>query len=115
MTLALLIDDHKELLDIFQDVLAYEGIEAIKASNPMEGIALAKAQRPDVILCDLTMPALTGREVRQQLLNDETTAHIPFVFISAHANVIPETGERWLFKPFTLADVTTLLREILGK
>ncbi len=75
-----------------------------------QGIELARAAQPDVILMDINLPGISGVKALKILANDPTTAHIPVVAISA--NAMPSDIEkgmasgffRYLTKPIKVAD-----------
>ena len=59
----LVIDDHYETLSIIQRVLQQHGYNVIATVNPVEGIAIAKKELPDMVMVDGMMPEMTGWEV----------------------------------------------------
>lgn len=64
-------------------ILEMEGFLPLAAANGREGIDMAQKERPDLILCDISMPGLDGYEVLQKLREDKVTASIPFIFLTA--------------------------------
>ena len=83
MSKILLIEDEEMILESTADYLEQEGYECLKATNGTEGIALAKKEIPDIILCDIKMPGLNGHQVLTELRNNSRTSTIPFIFLSA--------------------------------
>jgi DNA-binding NarL/FixJ family response regulator len=79
----LVIDDHEPMRRNVLMILEMEGFEGIGAENGYKGLELAKAEKPDLILCDVMMPELDGYAVVRLLREDKTTATIPFVFLTA--------------------------------
>lgn len=63
-------------------LLATEGHVTIEARNGREGAALARNERPDLVVCDITMPEMNGHRVLQALREDTATAHVPFIFLT---------------------------------
>ena len=63
----LIIDDNKDLANIYRKFFALAGHEVSVAYGGEEGIAKAKEQKPDVILCDIAMAWLNGYAVAQRL------------------------------------------------
>jgi CheY-like chemotaxis protein len=55
------------------------------ATDGNQGVALARAHRPDVILMDINLPGISGFEAMNILRNDPTTKHIPIIALSANA------------------------------
>ena len=79
----LLIDDVEENLTLLKERLEKEGYETIAANDGTKGIQLAINEIPDLILCDIMMPALDGYEVMQILHENPHTNTIPFIFLTA--------------------------------
>jgi len=65
--------------------LARRGYETIVAVDGQQGIELANAERPDLILMDMSLPVLDGWEATRQLKASAQTAHIPIIGLSANA------------------------------
>lgn len=82
------------------------GYEALTASSGAEGVEMAHAHVPDVILCDVNMPGMNGWEVLKAVRADPTTAHVQFVLMTGNTRDIqPRTGmevgtDDFLVKPF---------------
>lgn len=79
----LIIEDEPAMRANLVDVLEMENFHPLAAANGSEGVALAKAEIPDLILCDILMPGLDGHEVLERLRQDSGTARIPFIFLTA--------------------------------
>lgn len=78
----LLIEDDAKMRQHMSALLASEGYQTIEARNGREGVELVKSQRPDLVLCDITMPEMNGHRVLEALRNDAATAHLPFIFLT---------------------------------
>ena len=81
----LVIEDNIDMLDNISEILELADYEVCKAKHGKEGIQMAKATNPDLILCDIMMPELDGYGVLKILSESETLRNIPFVFMSAKA------------------------------
>jgi CheY-like chemotaxis protein len=106
-TTILAIDDSPTILRVAQVVLARAGHRVLTASDGEEGLALARAERPDLVLLDFVMPRMNGYQVCKALTDDPATALIPVVLMSAQGDKV---GDRFvqqlgvlesLSKPFT--------------
>lgn len=121
----LVIEDEDQILENILELIEAEGWHPIGAENGAIGIDLAKANKPDLILCDVMMPGCDGYGVLSKLRQDSTLAGIPFIFLTAKAAKTDfrqgmELGaDDYLTKPFTrselLAAISTRLkkREVL--
>ena len=81
--LILCIDDDADARSLLHYLLKPGGYEVLTAGEGRQGIQLATANQPDVILLDVKMPGLNGYEVCLQLQKDPVTAYIPVVFLTA--------------------------------
>lgn len=78
----LVIDDEAKLRRQMAALLAAEGYATVEARNGREGVELARLEKPDLVLCDITMPEMNGHRVLEALRGDAATAHLPFVFLT---------------------------------
>ena len=81
--LVLVVDDEEKNRRLLRDVLELRGYRVIEASHGEEGLRLARAEDPDVILLDIMMPILDGYAVCRELKADAATAVIPVLMVTA--------------------------------
>jgi DNA-binding response OmpR family regulator len=79
----LVIDDDPLIVKLLQMNLEMEGYDVITAGDGEAGVTRARADRPDLIICDVMMPKLDGMDVTRTLKGDPTTASIPIILLSA--------------------------------
>jgi CheY-like chemotaxis protein len=79
----LVIEDEPEMRRNIITLLRYYDYEPVAAANGQEGVEAARRERPDLILCDVMMPALDGYGVLQALQTEPPLARIPFIFLTA--------------------------------
>lgn len=102
----LLIEDDYDLIESLADLLEISGYAITKASNGREGVEKALKEKPDLILCDVTMPVLDGFGVLHILSRHPDTFAIPFIFLTGRleeANIRKGMGmgaDDYLMKPF---------------
>jgi len=113
MALILVIDDNGDFLEVMREALKLQGFQVLTAENGTEGIAMALEYHPAVILCDLMMPDKTGWDVYEALQQHGDTTEIPFVYMTANSRFRGTAGELWLSKPFSIGDVTTMVKRML--
>ncbi len=82
----LLIDDDRTMHTMLKTILSTHGFEMISAVNGEVGLSLAKTEKPDLILLDVIMPTLKGREVCQRLKACPETVHIPVLFFTSKSS-----------------------------
>jgi CheY-like chemotaxis protein len=84
----LIIDDEEGILGLVRDILqAPGGWRVLTASSGKEGLAYARAKRPDAILLDVMMPDLDGPTTLQQLRANPATRSIPVILLTAQVQV----------------------------
>ncbi len=93
MPLVLIVDDNEMNRKLARDVLVAAGFQTLEVASGLEGIQLAAAHIPDVILMDLRLPDMNGADAAKALMQDERTARIPVVAMSALSF---EDGGAWL-------------------
>lgn len=79
----LIVDDDPTVVELLQDILESQGHGILSALGGQQGIELALAEKPDVIILDLMMPEVSGFEVVRQLRAQEATAQIPILINTA--------------------------------
>ncbi len=79
----LVIDDEKMLHTMLKSVFASHGFEIMSAFTGEDGLALAVSEKPDMVILDVIMPGIKGREVCRRLKADPATSHIPVLFLTA--------------------------------
>jgi len=85
MTKILYVEDNEDNVYMLTRRLERAGFEVVVASDGEQGIAVARAERPDLILMDLSLPVLDGWEATRRLKSTEETRAIPVIALSAHA------------------------------
>jgi CheY-like chemotaxis protein len=82
----LYVEDNPANLKLVEQIIArHPGLRLLTAVNGSSGIEIARLSQPDVILMDINLPGINGFEVLKILREDQLTAHIPVIAISANA------------------------------
>jgi two-component system, cell cycle response regulator DivK len=81
----LMVEDNEMNRDALSRRLVRRGFDVALATNGFDGIAMAQALHPDIILLDLGMAGLDGWECARRLKSDRSTSSIPIVALTAHA------------------------------
>lgn len=122
MPRVLVVDDDKVIQQLLEVNLELEGYEVVKASNGEEALKMVQDIRPDLILLDVMMPKLDGREVCRRIKSDPLTAETPIIFLSARAQDMDvnsglELGaSAYITKPFDPVDLLdTVMRVLSGE
>ena len=81
----LIIEDNVKNLKLVRDVLQFHGYSILEAETGEAGVALAREQRPALILMDVQLPGMDGRAALKTLKADTNTRHIPIIALTAFA------------------------------
>lgn len=117
----LLVEDSKNISGVLVDVLKAEGYTVIHAPDGVAGVAMARREKPDLVLLDLLLPKLSGYDVCNAIKRDNNTRHIPILVISTMDK--PESVARakacgaanFMRKPYNLDDLLAEIKRLLGK
>jgi len=121
MTKILIIEDEPAMRANLADVLELEGFQPVTAADGREGVAAARRERPDLILCDVLMPQLNGHGVLAALRDEPQTARIPFVFLTAKGERgdvragMDLGADDYLIKPVPLDELLQAIRARLER
>lgn len=92
MARILIVDDSPTETYRFREILEKHGHVVIEATNGADGVAVARAEQPDLVLMDVVMPGLNGFQATRQLTKGEDTAHIPVIIVTTKDQ---ETDRVW--------------------
>jgi DNA-binding response OmpR family regulator len=112
----LVIDDDPDILTLVRIRLEASGHELCTAPDGEAGLAAARAQRPDLVVADWTMPRLTGIGLLRCLRADPATESIRFILLTARAQEVDEPGiDGFVAKPFSLTELTDAVDAVLAR
>ncbi|MFN7994768.1 MAG: response regulator [Bryobacteraceae bacterium] len=87
MSRILIVEDNELNREMLTRRLEHRGHEVIVATDGRQGVAVAQESHPDIVLMDLSLPAIDGWEATRLLKSAASTARIPVVALTAHAMV----------------------------
>jgi len=115
----LVVDDEIHIVHVVAIKLRNNGFEVIAADNGAEGLKLALAEKPDIIVTDYQMPVMTGLELVEQLRQNEDTKDTPVIMLTARSFAIPQQQQDdlrisgCLSKPFSPKELLGNIEDIL--
>jgi CheY-like chemotaxis protein len=119
----LLVEDNEMNRDMLSRRLERKGYQVQIAVDGGQGVAMARSEKPDLILMDMSLPILDGWEATRQIKADPETARIPVIALTAHAmsgdreNAIAAGCDDYDTKPVELprllAKIEALLKQSL--
>lgn len=81
----LIVEDNEENRDALSRRLKRRGFDVLIATDGLQGLAMAKSERPDLVLMDMNLPELDGWEATRQLRAADETRTVPVIALTAHA------------------------------
>ncbi len=114
---ALVVDDEPDLLKLLAFLLKHEGYEVISAQDGKSALEIAQREKPDLVLLDVVLPDMDGREVCRRLRNCPGTTASRIWMVSARAQAadieqsLQAGADRHVVKPFRPRDITAGIRE----
>ena len=117
----LIIDDEEDFSYFVKlNLEKTKEFDVLTASDPENGINIAKTARPDLILLDIMMPKMGGDDVASSLLDDPKTKDIPIIFLTALVRKNEEQegegeigGRNYIAKPVTASELISRIKMAL--
>ena len=85
MTKVLVVEDNEMNRDMLSRRLTRRGFQVIFAVDGQQGVDLARSERPDIILMDMSLPVIDGWEATRRVKSDDATRGVPIIGLTAHA------------------------------
>lgn len=120
MARVLVVDDSPTEVKAFLTMLEKNGYDVLVASNGADGVAIARAEKPDIVLMDIVMPGVNGFQATRQLTKHPDTQHIPVIIVTTKDQ---ETDRVWgkrqgakgyLVKPVPEKQLMSEIQSLLG-
>ena len=118
MTRILVVDDEPTIRESVGYALQREGFDVSSARDGTEALRLARSEAPDVVVLDVMLPGLSGREVCRQL---RAVSDVPILMLSARGGEVDRVlglelgADDYVTKPFSLAELVSRVRALLRR
>jgi two-component system cell cycle response regulator DivK len=118
--LILVVEDHEDNRRMLRDLLTSVGIEMREAVTGIEGVAMAKALRPDLILMDIQLPGIDGYEATRRIKAEPALESVPIIVVTSYAlsgdqNKAFAAGcAAYVSKPYSPRQLLATIREHLA-
>lgn len=117
----LVVEDEVKIRENLTDILELNGFDVKCAQDGLEAFRLLKKEKPDLILSDIMMPNLNGYQLKELLEDDEDLKTIPFIFLTAKAELdemrkgMVLGADDYLVKPFNSKDLVNSINKRMEK
>lgn len=117
----LLVEDSEDNRGLIRQLLALMELGLVEAGDGEAGVAMAREQRPDLILMDLSLPVMTGWEATARIKAEPALAGVPIIALTAHAMAGDERRAReagcdaFMTKPVDLDELEAMINGYLGR
>ena len=115
----LVIEDNERNARLTRDILVRAGYQVIQASTGGEGLKIAQEQLPPIILMDIQLPDIDGKEVIKQLKSSSDTSQLKIIALTAQAMLedkkeIEASGcDAYLSKPYSYKNLLSTIQQLL--
>jgi two-component system cell cycle response regulator DivK len=119
--LILIVEDNEKNRKLERDILQFHGYRTMEADNGEDGVALALATPPALILMDIQLPRMNGIEALQLLRADARTRAIPIIAVTASAmsqdrqKIMAAGFDGYQAKPIDVTGFVAAVREMLAR
>lgn len=116
----LLVDDDKTFIKLMKTQFLQRGISIFTAESGERGVEIAQQKKPDLIVLDVILPGMKGREICTRLKEDGRTRDIPVIFLTVKNSADDIMAERevggvsHMTKPVSFSELYSEIRKILG-
>ena len=120
MAKVLLVEDNEMNRDMLSRRLIRRGFQVVFAVDGQQGVDLARSERPDIILMDMSLPAIDGWEATRRVKADNATRSVPVIGLTAHAmagdreKAIEAGCDDYETKPVELDRLINKIERLLG-
>jgi len=108
----LIVDDESNMRFLHRMILESGGYEVIEAAHGAAALERAKQSPPDLVITDLMMPVMSGRELIERLRADPATAGIPIMLVSANPRSALDAADAVLGKPYDPDELLSAARSL---
>ncbi|MGA2093407.1 MAG: response regulator transcription factor [Sedimentisphaerales bacterium] len=116
-----IIEDDHDIVEMIEYNLKEEGYRTVSAFDGEKGIELAKIEKPDLVILDIMLPAIDGFEVCRTLKQQQSTAYIPIIILSAKSRETDKVvglelgADDYMTKPFSPRELIARIKAVLRR
>jgi DNA-binding response OmpR family regulator len=117
----LVAEDEADIRGLIRFSLEFIGLDVVEAFNGADAVEKAEKHQPDLIMLDVRMPKLSGYQACEKLKKQDSTKHIPVVFLSARGqdkeikHGLKLGAEEYILKPFAPDELQKRVKSLLER
>jgi two-component system alkaline phosphatase synthesis response regulator PhoP len=121
MSKILIVDDEVNIRQLVKYNLEKENFQVLEAEDGLQGLRLAKTEKPDLMLLDLMLPQMDGLEVCRSLKGNPATAALPIIMLTAKSEEIDKViglelgADDYMTKPFSPRELVARVKAVLRR
>ena len=121
MSKVLIVEDEVNIRQLVKYNLEKESYQVIEAEDGLQGLRLAKAEKPDLVLLDLMLPQMDGLEVCRSLKGNQATSALPIIMLTAKSEEIDKViglelgADDYMTKPFSPRELVARVKAVLRR
>jgi len=114
----LIVDDEPQIVEICRDYLKAAGYETVTASNGVQGLSLARREKPDLVVLDLMMPEMDGLDFTREIRRE---SDVPIIMLTARVEETDKLiglelgADDYITKPFSPRELVARIRVVLRR
>ena len=117
----LIVEDEANIRQLVRYNLEKEGFQIIEAVDGLQGVKLAKIEKPDLVLLDLMLPEMDGLEVCRNIKGNTGTSSMPIIMLTAKSEEIDKViglelgADDYMTKPFSPRELVARVKAVLRR
>ena len=121
MSKVLIVEDEANIRQLVKYNLEKESYQVLEAEDGLQGLRLAKAEKPDLVLLDLMLPQMDGLEVCRSLKGNQATSALPIIMLTAKSEEIDKViglelgADDYMTKPFSPRELVARVKAVLRR
>lgn len=117
----LIVDDEEHILELLKFNIKNAGYEVVTANNGLDGVKLAKEEKPDLVLLDLMLPGMDGYDVCKEIKRNKETSNTAIIMLTAKGEELDKIlglelgADDYMTKPFSIRELLARVKAVLRR
>lgn len=117
----LIVDDEEHILELLKFNIKNAGYEVVTANNGLDGVKIAKEEKPDLVLLDLMLPGMDGYDVCKEIKKNKETSNTAIIMLTAKGEELDKIlglelgADDYMTKPFSIRELLARVKAVLRR